>query len=346
MSAPAAALLIVVAFALCSIPVLRMKEATLAQRMRLLLLPATQMALIALLFAISLVHRQPPSAFVPYVVVCCVCVPLDVVLLRLLRRASGRDQVDERVRLLEEQRAALDERMASAQTELAKAADVYQDVAAQINESIARLDAGETADPRSSLEGATELIDSLVPRVCEHHVVGALVEMKARRANEAGVRLILELDVPEALPFTDTELCAVFSNVLDNALNACAAVDSGKRFIELRALRRGRFFVVDARNSYEPSVEAVGTRRERGKLTPHGWGLSIIESVAERHGGMLTTEARDGEFHTTVALALESAPATPAETVAGGSFTAAKCVHERCLTARDILAKIPFRVTK
>lgn len=320
MNALAVVLLLVAALSLCAIPVLRMKDVSLAQRMRLLLLPATQMSLLALLFAIALVHDQPPSSFVPYVVVCCACVPLDVLLLRLLRYATGRDQVDEQVRLLEEQRAALDERMASAQSELAKAADVYREVAAQIDEAIDRIDSGEPLDSLSSLSGATDLIDSLVPRVCEHHVVGALVEMKARRATEEDVRLSLNFDVPEALPFTDTELCAVFSNLLDNALNACAAVAPEGRFIEVQALRRGRFFVVDVRNSCE---EAAGDRRrrERGKLTAHGWGLSIIESIAERHGGVLTTEAQDGEFHTVVALALEAAVTPAAENVAGGGLS-------------------------
>lgn len=321
MSAPAAAALLVVAMVLCAIPVLRMTDVSLSQRVKLLSLPATQLSLVALLFAIAITHNQPSSAFVPYVVVCIVCVPLDVLLLRLLRHAAGRDQVDEQVRLLEEQRVALSERMDSAQVELAKAADVYQDVAAQISEAIARLDAGESVDPVGSLAGATELIDSLAPRVCEHHVVGALVEMKARRAREEGVRLNAVLDVPEALPFTDTELCAVFSNMLDNALSACAAVEPERRFIELRAARRGSFFVVDVCNSCDSSATAERKRRERGKLTAHGWGLSIVEGIADRHGGMLTTATEDGEFRTTVALALDPAVASAARTVAGGGLS-------------------------
>lgn len=273
-------------------------------RVALAVLVASQMMVLAILCTLQLIYRLSFMSFVVYALLCCSCVPVDALLFRLFAAALKRDEDRERVRLLEEQRTALGERMELAQVELAKAADVYRQAADQIDGALAQLEAGDASAPSASLEAATDLVNTLAPRACEHHVVGALVEMKARRAEEAGVRLSLDLDVPESLPFSDTELCAVFSNLLDNALNACAAVEPARRVVEVRAFRRGGFFVVEVRNARAADAGAVRPRRERGTLTVHGWGLSIVEGIAQRHGGMVSTEAAEGEFRTTVALGL------------------------------------------
>ena len=148
------------------------------------------------------------------------------------------------------------------------------------------------------------IMDSTGRRVCRHHVVGALLASKQEEAENAGVEVDFDLDVPDDLPFSDTELCAVFSNLFDNAVNACAQVSEGeKRFIEMKAYSRDAFFIVDVVNSCS-KAQMKRERRRDTLFSEHGWGLSIIQAVAERHGGMLETEQQGNRFHTTVAMSL------------------------------------------
>ena len=97
------------------------------------------------------------------------------------------------------------------------------------------------------------------------------------------------------------ELCAVFSNLLDNALNACAQSPDGERRIEAAARLWGMYLVIDVENSYlrskgqaetvgcSPSGDA-GSRRDAASPFPdlsmsHGWGRGIVREVVRRHDG-------------------------------------------------------------
>ena len=75
------------------------------------------------------------------------------------------------------------------------------------------------------------------------------MEQKARAASDSGVRFRAELDIPADIQLPGVELCAVFSNLLDNALNACAQSPDGQRRVEATARLWGMYLVIDVENS-------------------------------------------------------------------------------------------------
>jgi len=108
------------------------------------------------------------------------------------------------------------------------------------------------------------------------------------------------LDIPEELPVPGVELYAVFANVLDNAIKACGGTPD-TCFIDLKAHMAGGFFVFKAVNS---AATAFRKPRSRDRLSEHGWGLSILQEIAARHGGELKTEQTAHTFQTTIWLKL------------------------------------------
>lgn len=232
------------------------------------------------------------------------CVPVDFALYYVLTVAEKQREAKERVRLLEEQQKALEEQQRRLDVEAAKASKVQAEVVAELESILADLDARDDASTDLDFGKVLSIMDSTGRRVCRHHVVGALLASKQEEAQEAGVEVDFDLDVPDDLPFSDTELCAVFSNLFDNAANACAQVPEGeRRFIEMKAYSRDAFFIVDVVNSCS-KAQMKRERRRDTLFSEHGWGLSIIQAIAERHGGMLETDQQGNRFHTTVAMSL------------------------------------------
>ena len=53
------------------------------------------------------------------------------------------------------------------------------------------------------------------------------------------------------------------------------------------------------------AAHALENSSSSDRLRDHGWGLSIVEAIAKRHAGVLSTERCEGVFKTTVLLMME-----------------------------------------
>lgn len=155
---------------------------------------------------------------------------------------------------------------------------------------------------------------------CQHPAVDALVEQKARAASDSGVRFRAEIDIPADIQLPGVELCAVFSNLLDNALNACAKLPAGQRRVETTARLWGMYLVIDMENGYLPPQERgraagvpasgdVGGPGDGGAAgpfpdlsVPHGWGQGIVREVARRRDGTFEAGQVDGVYRVRVIL--------------------------------------------
>lgn len=128
-----------------------------------------------------------------------------------------------------------------------------------------------------------------------------------RRCLQGGFRSVeCSLRVPAEVSISNSELCALVSNMLDNALNACEDVDPGKRFVIFKASVKGSYLVLDMRNSKPTSEGDEGRETTRrgildrirfaeeqtsgGSLAEHGWGLSVIDTIVQRYDGAVSLE--------------------------------------------------------
>lgn len=119
-------------------------------------------------------------------------------------------------------------------------------------------------------------------------VVDILLSEKLGLAKELTAEVSLLL--PRPCGIDDFDLCVIFANALDNAINACQAVE-GTRLIRIRGERQGDFYMLVFENtcSDEP-------------LPPAGTGLSNIKAVAEKYHGAVLAEKSGQQFSLHVLL--------------------------------------------
>ena len=65
--------------------------------------------------------------------------------------------------------------------------------------------------------------------------VNAVLTAKESVMRQRGIAFYAKVDIPKELPFEKPDLCALFANALDNAIEACAALDSDGKRIDLCA---------------------------------------------------------------------------------------------------------------
>lgn len=116
--------------------------------------------------------------------------------------------------------------------------------------------------------------------------------LSAARDNGLAVE-ILRADAPAALPLDDTELCCLVMNILDNAVSAACKCEAGSGFIRLDLHHSDTHFVFSCENS---KTDAAPNRK--------GYGVKIINKIAERWGDCVFVEEEPDVYKVTVVIPL------------------------------------------
>ncbi len=129
-------------------------------------------------------------------------------------------------------------------------------------------------------------------RYCRNDVIDLLLSHFDNRARTANITLSIEANLPETLPFSDVDICALLSNGLENALVATEQVsDLSHRTVTVKLGLKQKNFLMSIQNPFAGSVDFEGglpaTNREG-----HGIGVRSMAAIANRNGGHIsfTTE--------------------------------------------------------
>jgi len=61
-------------------------------------------------------------------------------------------------------------------------------------------------------------------RFCENETVNLILSSYAGKAKQSDITFSIDARLPDTLLLSDTELCSILSNALDNALRACKQI--------------------------------------------------------------------------------------------------------------------------
>ena len=143
------------------------------------------------------------------------------------------------------------------------------------------LNSGKTDEGRAYLQKLTAVSASLsFPCHTGDPVTDILLSEKLGIAKAKGIAVELSLTLPDSLRMDAPDRCVIFANALNNALQACEAVEGeNEKWIRIRSARQGDFYLLMFENSCVP-----------GPMPPMGTGLSNIRAAVEKQGGTMRTE--------------------------------------------------------
>ncbi|MDD7177879.1 MAG: GHKL domain-containing protein [bacterium] len=136
----------------------------------------------------------------------------------------------------------------------------------------------------------------------ENQTLNILLNGKLHTAAEKGIPTeIVRADAPGQLPLSDSELCCLVANILDNAITAASAPGISKPYIRLDLHCKDRFFVFACENS-----RSVSENDKKNLPTPkHGYGIKIIRQIMSRFGEhTLSIDESETTYQVTVILPL------------------------------------------
>lgn len=154
---------------------------------------------------------------------------------------------------------------------------------------------------------------------CGDPTVNAVLTVKKNQMERYGIRMESEIDIPAKLPFDRTDICALYANALDNAVEACMKLEEDKRVITLRSKAQKGLFCLEVSNPIPGSSESTNEKTtpdlqndnlittdlikshsfpqtSKSDKANHGFGLRGIKEIVERYHGSLELKIVDGVF--------------------------------------------------
>ena len=135
------------------------------------------------------------------------------------------------------------------------------------------------------------------------NVLDALLLKKTEQATEKGVNIVFEINAPlHDCSIADYDLCTIFGNILDNAMEA---VNSGDR-ISVSIGKQHDMFYISCENAFHQELKRKGekilsTKKDFGS---HGFGLTRIKDTAKHYGGDVNITTVNGVFRIEILINL------------------------------------------
>lgn len=161
----------------------------------------------------------------------------------------------------------------------------------ELKMQIAALRAAPETLPEETLqqaEGAVRLVDAAMNT--GNDVLDVVLTEKALACEDKQIAMNCVAD-GAALDFMEpTDLYALFSSALDNAIEAVEGLEVSRRLIDVLIEARQGFVAINIINPLGPAFAGEGTGR------PGGYGLKGIRRIVRQYGGMLDIKTEDGFF--------------------------------------------------
>lgn len=167
----------------------------------------------------------------------------------------------------------------------------------------------ETGDTRKALEyirnTQAEIIEFTPVRYCENRTINLILSYFADRAKAAGVTFLTDATIPQTISILETELCALLSNGLENALHACTAVpDEKERILRVNCQLHKDNMLIFIENNYTGKVDMENGLPQSHRQN-HGFGVKSIMTIVQKYDGYCSYTAEDGIFTLKVVLPLK-----------------------------------------
>ena len=140
-----------------------------------------------------------------------------------------------------------------------------------------------------------------------NEVLDTILTSKSLYCQQHGITLTCVAD-GAALDFMDTmDLCSLFGNALDNAIESTDKItDPERRLIHLSVARQKGFAAIRIENCFDGELKfekglPVTTKKD---VLYHGFGVKSIQNAAAKYGGTATITTREGWFELRVLIPL------------------------------------------
>lgn len=188
-----------------------------------------------------------------------------------------------------------------------KTAIYRHDMRHHLNLIAGYLEAGDTKSAFEYISNTQAEIKEFTPvRYCENNTINLILSHFGDRAKAEGVTFFTDVKIPQTISIMETELCALLSNSLENALQACTKVpDENEKILRVNCQLHKENMLIFIENNYTGEVEMENGLPQTHRQG-HGFGVKSIMAIVHKYQGYYLYTANDGIFTLKIVLPLRN----------------------------------------
>ena len=146
-------------------------------------------------------------------------------------------------------------------------------------------------------------LNKLMPRFeCDSSILTVVINNKIEAADSMKVDFKVNAEFTQVNFISNLDITAIFSNLLDNAFEACMELPEGQRHVWLSITRRNHFVFIYVENTFAKVNQDVKRVFRSTKKGHQGIGMSNIKSACEKYRGNFNAHTEDDMFITEILI--------------------------------------------
>lgn len=165
------------------------------------------------------------------------------------------------------------------------------------------LSSGRTEDAHTYLENLVETTEALGEKyVTGDEIVDSILAAKGSVIEKSGIEFQLDGILAGGLKWKPVDVCCVFANALDNAIEACKQLPAEDRSISMKIKTAPQFWFVHIENPVKEDFDTALLFQRQGGYTSksdssrHGIGTYSMKHTVETYGGIVNAECVNHRF--------------------------------------------------
>lgn len=140
------------------------------------------------------------------------------------------------------------------------------------------------------------IVDSEVKNYCHNYSVNLILSAYLEKAKQEQIAIETQIDLPQKNIVSDMDLCIIFANAIENAINACKHIPSPdhRKLRVLSKIKNDKIFIQLTNSYIDPIIFSnnIPINTENG----HGLGTKSIIAITEKYNGIYSFEVERGLF--------------------------------------------------
>ena len=140
-------------------------------------------------------------------------------------------------------------------------------------------------------------------------VVDVILDQKRQQAENGNILWECDVRIPKECRINEFDLCVLFGNLLDNAVEACERLlTQDDRFIRIQAKIVKKCFLLEVQNSTDTTNKLENGLSAKENPLEHGIGLLNISDVVRNYSGVADISVKDGIFTISILIPIYDDP--------------------------------------
>lgn len=158
------------------------------------------------------------------------------------------------------------------------------------------------AEAQELISGIEKNLDATAEyQYCSIPVINAVLHQKQQICADNNINFEADITVEDTGNLEQVHLCSIFSNLLDNSINANKKLNREVRYIKLFAQNKQGHIVISTEN---PIIDNV--KKLLDPMQSSGYGLKILKDISEKYSGHFNISCENNICRAVISVCIEN----------------------------------------